>query len=76
KDADRINDINDKIHELYLAIMNNESMVAYNQAKNQMDGLMQYITEILTAAVNGEDPTTVERSSGCSGSCGSCGGCH
>ena len=77
KNTDRVNDINEKIHALYMEIMNNESMVAYNQAKNQMDTLMQYITDILTAAVNGEDPTAVQQSSvGCSGSCGSCGGCH
>lgn len=77
KDTDRVNDINEKIHALYMDIMNNESMVAYNQAKNQMDSLMQYITDILTAAVNGEDPNAVQQSSGgCTGSCGSCGGCH
>lgn len=76
KSEDRVNDLNEKIHTLYLEIMNNESMVAYNQAKNQMDGLMQYVSDILSAAANGEDPTKVERSSGCTGSCGSCGGCH
>lgn len=77
KSEDRVNDLNDKITDLYRSIMDSESMVVYNQAKNQMDGLMQYLTEILSAAVNGEDPTKVERSSeGCTGHCGSCGGCH
>ena len=77
RSEDRVNDLNDKIHELYVQIMNNESMVAYNQAKNQMDSLMQYLSDILSAAVNGEDPTKVERSAGgCTGSCGSCSGCH
>lgn len=76
KDEDRINDLNETITTLYGSIMNNDSMVAYNMARTQMDSLMQYLTDILTAAVNGEDPTQVEQSSGCSGSCSSCGGCH
>lgn len=77
KSEDKINDLNDKITDLYRSIMENDSMTSYNMARNQMDSLMQYLTDILTAAVNGEDPTKVEQSaSGCTGSCSSCGGCH
>ena len=56
--------------------MNNESMQAYNEAKNEMDSLMQYINAILTTAVNGGDPMTVEEPSSCSGDCSGCSGCH
>ena len=51
-------------------------MVAYNEAKNEVDQLMQYINAILVTAVNGGDPMTVEEPSSCGGDCAGCSGCH
>ncbi|MDO5601890.1 MAG: YlbF family regulator [Oscillospiraceae bacterium] len=78
RDEEKIGRLNDRVNQLYLDIMQNESMAAYNDAKTEMDALLQYINAIISAAVNGEDPMTVEEppAGGCSGSCGSCGGCH
>ena len=76
KDADRIAQLNEKVQSIYTDIMDNESMQAYNEAKSDVDQMMQYINAILTTAVNGGDPMTVQEPSSCSGSCSSCGGCH
>ena len=76
KDADRIAELNDKVRKIYGDIMSNESMVAYNEAKNGVDQLMQYINAILVTAVNGGDPMTVEEPSSCGGDCAGCSGCH
>ena len=76
KDADRIAELNDKVRKIYGDIMSNESMVAYNEAKNEVDQLMQYINAILVTAVNGGDPMTVEDPSSCGGDCAGCSGCH
>ena len=74
KDADRIAELNDKVRKIYGDIMSNESMVAYNEAKNEVDQLMQYINAILVTAVNGGDPMTVEEPSSCGGDCAGCSG--
>ncbi|MDD3430056.1 MAG: YlbF family regulator [Oscillospiraceae bacterium] len=78
RDEAKIAALNEKINTLYSEIMSNDSMVAYNEAKTDVDALLQHINAIVTAAVNGEDPMTVQepQAGGCSGSCGSCGGCH
>ena len=67
KDQDKVNDI-----------MANESMAAYNEAKAELESVMNYVNAIINTAVNGGDPMTVEepQQGGCSGSCASCSGCH
>ena len=76
KNAERITELNEKIQSIYTDVMNNESMQAYNEAKTEMDNLMQYINAILPTAVNGGDPMTVEEPSSCGGDCSGCSGCH
>lgn len=76
KNADRIAELNERIQTIYGEIMNNESMVAYNEAKTEVDQLMQYVNAILVTAVNGGDPMTVEEPSSCGGDCSGCSGCH
>ena len=58
--------------------MKNENMTKYNQAKNDMDALLNQINMIITYSANGEDPMTcpTEAASSCGGSCSTCGGCH
>lgn len=77
QDEEKINKLDDTVNQLYLDIMQNESMVTYNEAKAEMDRLLQYINAIIGAAVNGQNPMEVEEPSaeGCSGSCSTCGGC-
>ncbi|MCL2056903.1 MAG: YlbF family regulator [Oscillospiraceae bacterium] len=68
---------NGQMRAAYAEIFENESMARFTKIKNEMDGLLGFVNQILSAASNGEDPETVEyRAPGCSGgSCGSCGGC-
>ena len=77
KDPEKINELNTKVGQLYNDIMANESMIAYNEAKAEMEQLVEYVNAIINTAVNGGDPMTVEQpQAGCSGSCASCAGCH
>ena len=78
KDQEKIQALNTKVGTLYNDIMANECMMAYNEAKAQMEQVMNYINAILTTAANGGDPMTVEEppEGGCTGSCASCAGCH
>ena len=78
KDQDKVNELNVKVNQLYNDIMANESMAAYNEAKAELESVMNYVNAIINTAVNGGDPMTVEepQQGGCSGSCASCSGCH
>ena len=76
KDEEKVNKANADLRQLYQDVMNNPNMVAYNEARNAMDALMNQVTSILSMCVNGEDPDTCEPASGCTGSCSTCGGCH
>ncbi len=76
QDEEKIMKCNNDMRELYTRIMQNPAMVAYNEAKMQMDDLMKHVTDILELCVLGEDPATAEPAHECSGSCATCGGCH
>ena len=75
KSQSKIDELNRRMQELYHEIMSNATMSKFNDAKVELDDLMQRINSILMQCVNGEDPETCEESA-CSGSCESCGGCH
>ena len=75
KDQEKITAINGEVKELYAQIMANKNMSAYNDAKNEVDGLVDFVMQILRGSLDGEDPDQIEqKSGGCSGSC--CSGCH
>ena len=74
-DKGKIEELNEKIQQVYADIMQNPNMVAYNAAKDEMDRLLAKVNSILGLCVNGEDPATCEPSD-CTGSCSSCAGCH
>ena len=77
KSQEKINELNAKVTKLYSDIMANDSMQAYNEAKADFEGVVDYLNAILGTAMNGGDPMTVEKpAAGCSGSCASCAGCH
>ena len=76
KDQEKINALNSEIKDIYAKIMENENMQSYNEAKSELDSLMDFVLQILRGSVNGEDPETIQQQSGCSGSCSSCAGCH
>lgn len=78
RDEEKLGEIDESIKKLYAEIMKNENMTKYNQAKNDMDALLNQINMIITYSANGEDPMTCpsEAPSSCGGSCSTCGGCH
>ena len=75
-DQDKVNALNEQLMSIYTSVMESENMVAFNKAKDVVDHLMNHVTAILTAAVNGEDPATSDPDAACTGDCCSCGGCH
>lgn len=76
KDQDKLNKLNETIRAMYKEIMENPNMIAFNDAKQEIDNLMNFINQILVLSVNGENPDTIEQQTGCSGSCATCSGCQ
>lgn len=77
KDEEKIASLDEQLRKLYTEVTEAPVMVAYNMAKKALESSLNFVSEIITASANGENPDTVEQSSGgCTGSCGSCGGCH
>ena len=78
KNADRLTELDKEIREMYDEIMAMPKMVEFNEAKADMDKLLDSINYIGSTAANGEDPATCpeEAPHACSGSCSTCGGCH
>jgi cell fate (sporulation/competence/biofilm development) regulator YlbF (YheA/YmcA/DUF963 family) len=75
KSQSKIDELNNQLQKTYTAVMENESMVKFNEAKGHMDQLTNRITSIIAMSIEGEDPEICEPA-GCSGSCSTCGGCH
>lgn len=77
RDQDKIQAYQQELNGLYESIMKIPSMIAYNNAKVQMDTLLRRVNAIIEQSASGADPDTadyVEHS--CGGECGSCSGCH
>ncbi len=77
KDQTKINELNQKANDLYTDIMECDSMIEYNEAKDEMEQLISHIQAIIDTAINGGDPFSVtEPPAGCdSGDCSGCSGC-
>ncbi len=76
RDDDKLQQLNAEMRKVYADIMKNENMTAYNEAKQQLDSVLQRVLAIISQSANGEDPETTDYSPSCTGSCSSCGGCH
>lgn len=69
--------LNGELRDVYGQIMQNEHMIAYNDAKTEFDALLQRITGIIGLCADGENPDTCDYdAASCGGDCSSCGGCH
>ena len=75
-DAEKIRQLNQELRDTYAAVMANEKMIAYNEAKGELDMLVNKIQFAINLAAQGQDPNLAAQESSCSGDCGSCGGCH
>lgn len=76
QDETKIKELNEKLREIYTAVMSSKTMLEYNTAKAEVDAMLNDINSIIMQCVDGEDPMTAEPHTACSGSCSSCSGCH
>ena len=77
RDEDKVKAFQQELNGLYASVMKNQSMAAYNEAKQDFDLLMRRVNAILTQSAEGEDPETADYTeSSCGGNCSSCAGCH
>ena len=74
-DSEKMSKYELEFNEVYGKFMENDKMKAYEEARNEIDSMMNYIMQILGLCVNGADPATCEpkEEHNCSGSCGDCG---
>ena len=79
-DSAKMQEFEAEFNAKYEAFMANENMQKYDEARGQVDAMMNYIMQILGLCVNGADPATCEpeqqHDHSCDGSCSSCSGCH
>ena len=76
RDNDKIKGFNDEMRSVYAKIMSNEHMIGYNDAKDELDLVLNRVLAIIKQSADGEDPETADYApASCSGDCGSCGGC-
>ncbi len=76
KDDKKVEELNQKLRDVYGKIMSAPAMVEYNTAKAELDSLVNEINTVISKALEGEDPETCETTAACTGSCATCGGCH
>ena len=76
QDENKIKELNEKLREIYTAVMSSKTMLEYNTAKAEVDTMLNDINSIIMQCVEGEDPMTAEPHTACTGSCSTCGGCH
>lgn len=78
-DSAKMQEFEAEFNAKYEAFMANENMQKYDEARAEVDSMMNYIMQILGLCVNGADPDTCEpeqHDHSCDGSCSSCSGCH
>ena len=79
-DSAKMQEFEAEFNAKYEAFMANDNMQKYDEARAQVDSMMNYIMQILGLCVNGADPATCEpeqqHEHSCDGSCSSCSGCH
>ena len=79
-DSAKMQEFEAEFNAKYEAFMANENMQKYDEARAQVDSMMNYIMQFLGLCVNGADPATCEpeqqHEHSCDGSCSSCSGCH
>ncbi len=77
-DEAKLEQYNNEFTALYNEIMLNENMKKFEEAKQNLDDMMNYIVQFLSMCVNGADPETCDptaQQADCTGSCSTCGGC-
>ena len=77
RDQQKMQAYTQELNGLYETIVKNPNMVAYNAAREEMNGVMRRINAIVEQSAEGADPDTADyEEHSCGGNCGACGGCH
>lgn len=76
RSEERLRELNEELRNVYAGILKNPNMILYNEAKTELDSLVQRLTAIIGLSAEGEDPETCDIDLSCSGDCSCCGGCH
>ena len=75
KDNEKIAELNAEVKRLYEEIVSDPLMIAYSTTKDELDGVVRFIMQIIEGSAAGENPDEIEEQA-CGGDCSSCGGCH
>ncbi len=77
-DKDKADQLQKELTAIYEKVSADPNMIAFNEARTELEILLDKVNQIVNAAASGEDPETFEihDHSSCSGNCSSCGGCH
>ncbi|MGI6746530.1 MAG: hypothetical protein BWY46_00527 [Firmicutes bacterium ADurb.Bin300] len=73
-DEGKMEAYNNEFNEIYNEVMLNPNMVKYEAARTEIDDMMNYIVQLLSLCVNGEDPETCEpeKEHSCGCECNAC----
>lgn len=79
-DEGKMEAYNEEFNTLYNEVMLNPNMAKYEAARTAVDDMMNYIVQLLSMCVNGENPETCEPQTqepqaSCGADCSSCTGC-
>ncbi len=75
KDEALLATLDNEIKTLYGEIMATPAMSAFNEAKQELDVLLNHINAIISGSCDGQNPDEIDEVAACSGSCSSCAGC-
>ena len=75
-EENKLKELNSDLRKTYSKIMENENMISYNTAKQELDFVLKRVNAIIMQSAEGQDPETTDYEESCSGSCSSCSGCH
>ena len=75
QDKEKIAEINGDMQRAYAEVMDSDLMNQFEEAKADINDLVTWVNAIITTAINGGDPNTVQQPDACGGDCGGCSGC-
>lgn len=75
REQDKIQELDTKVRELYAEIFENENMISFTQAREELQQLITFVNQIITGSADGHDPDAIEYEESCGGNCSGCSGC-
>jgi len=75
RDNEAIAKLNDEVKAMYGKIFEHPNMIAFSQAREELQQLITFANQIFTGSAGGENPDDIQFQESCGGSCSSCSGC-